>query len=182
MKKLLIALSLTLACVSGAAAQEVSISYGAYTQMDVVNNHKGFSDVNTAWGAVNVSLYCPVAKNFMIGPSYTYSSAFTPKGSYNVPYIGEVDLKSQVGYHVLLLNFKYNYYQNSIVKLYAHLGAGAVISHMMPKGQPSYNKGYFAGHISPIGADVNITPHVSMFGELGFGAQGLLQVGFKYQF
>ena len=39
-----------------------------------------------------------------------------------------------------MLNVKIQYYQNSIVKLYAHAGAGAVISHMMPKFGDSYNK------------------------------------------
>ena len=81
-----------------------------------------------------------------------------------------------------MLNVKIQYYQKSIVKLYSHAGAGAVISHMMPKFGDSYNKGYFAGQISPLGAEVEFYPGASVFGELGFGAQGLIQLGAKYSF
>lgn len=183
MKKTMIALAMMLGIAGGAAAQEVAISYGGYTQMDAVNNHKGFDKTNNAWGAVNVSLYLPVAKGVKVGPSYTYSSQFTPAAAYEIPGLeGTYDLKSKVGYHAIMLNVKVDYWHNSIVNLYGHAGAGAVIAHMMPKYQESYNKGYFAGQISPIGAEVSFTPHAYMFGELGFGAQGLVQVGFKYAF
>jgi hypothetical protein len=53
---------------------------------------------------------------------------------------------------------------------------------MMPKFGDSYNKGYFAGQISPLGAEVEFYPGASVFGELGFGAQGLIQLGAKYSF
>lgn len=182
MKKLLLALFVAAFGAISASAQDVYISYGAYTQMDATNCHKGFSDVNKAWGSVNIGLYIPVAKNVSVGPSYSYSSAFTPGRDYTFEGLGTYSLKSQVGYHTLMLNVKVDYYRNSIVKLYAHAGVGAVISHMMPKQGESFNKGYFAGQISPIGAEVNFMPNASVFGELGFGAQGLIQVGAKYSF
>lgn len=182
MKKTIIALAMMLGVAVGAAAQELTFSYGGYTQMDAVNNHKGFQETNNAWGAVNLSLYIPVAKGVKVGPSYTYSSQFTPKSAYEIPDLGTFDLKSEVGYHAMMLNVKVDYWHNNIVNLYGHAGAGIVIAHMMPKYQDSYNKGYFAGQISPIGAEVSLAPHAFMFGELGFGAQGLVQVGFKYAF
>lgn len=185
MKKILLALMVLVTASIAAGAQEVAISYGAYTQMDAMNCHRGFSDVNTAWGSVNISLYIPVAKGIKIGPSYSYSSAFTPAADYVIddfPELGVYSLKSKVGYHTLMLNCKADYYKNSIVKLYGHAGVGAVISHMMPKGKSSYNKGYFAFQINPIGAEVEFLPGAAIFGELGFGAQGLIQVGAKYAF
>lgn len=182
MKKFLLALILATAAAVGASAQEVYIGYGAYTQMDAVNCHKGFSDVNSAWGSLNIGLYIPVTRNVSVGPSYSYSSAYTPGKDYYFEGLGTYNLKSKVGYHTLMLNVKVDYYRNSVVKLYAHAGVGAVISHMMPKRGDSYNKGYFAGQISPIGAEVNFLPNASIFGELGFGAQGLVQVGAKYAF
>ena len=36
------------------------MSYGAYTQMDAINCHKGFDKVNNAWGGINIGLYIPV--------------------------------------------------------------------------------------------------------------------------
>lgn len=183
MKKMMLALAMMLGVAAGAAAQEVAVSYGAYTQMDAVNNHKGFNKVNNAWGSVNFSLYLPVAKGVKVGPSYSYSSQFTPKSAYEIPGLeGVYNLKSKVAYHSILLNVKVDYWHNSIVNLYGHAGAGVVIAHMMPKYQESYNKGYFAGQISPIGAEVSFMPGAYIFGELGFGAQGLVQVGFKYSF
>lgn len=182
MKKLILSLLVAAAAAIGASAQEVAVSYGAYTQMDAMNCHKGFHKVNSAWGSVNFSLYLPVAKGVKIGPSYSYSSAFTPAGQYELPGLGTYSLKSKVGYHTLLLNVKVDYWRNSIVKLYAHAGFGAVISHMMPKYQESYNKGYFAFHVAPVCAEVSFLPNAAIFGELGFGAQGLVQVGAKYSF
>lgn len=185
MKKILLALMVLATTAVAANAQEVAISYGAYTQMDAMNCHKGFPKVNTAWGGVNFSLYIPVAKGIKVGPSYSYSSAYTPASEYEIsgyPELGVYSLKSKVGYHTLMLNCKVDYYQNSVVKLYGHAGVGAVISHMMPKGGDSYNKGYFAFQVNPIGAEVEFMPNASIFGELGFGAQGLIQVGAKYAF
>ena len=87
---------------------------------------------------------------------------------------------SSIAYHAILLNVKYDYYRNSIVRMYAHGGLGAVISHLMPKHDDAYNKSYFAYQIVPVGAEVGISRGAAIFGELGFGAQGLLQVGFKF--
>lgn len=50
----------------------------------------------------------------------------------------------------------------------------------MSDGDYKKNKAYFAMQASPLGAEVNITRGLSMYGELGFGAQGLLQVGLRY--
>ena len=188
MKKILIALALTSGLAAAASAQEITVSYGAYTQMDAINCHKGMSDVKNAWGALNLGLYIPVSKGISIGPSYSYSSARTKSFSLPVYEYGRSQLygtqsfHNSVGYHAIMLNVKIDYYQNSIVKLYGHAGAGAVISHMMPEFGDSYNKGYFAGQISPVCAEVGLMPHLAIFGELGFGAQGLVQVGAKYQF
>lgn len=78
-----------------------------------------------------------------------------------------------------MLNGRYDYYRNSIVTMYAHLGVGAVISHMQPYEDDSYNKGYFGYQVSPVGAEVGLSNAFAIYGELGFGVQGLLQVGFK---
>lgn len=182
MKKLILGLALALGIAVGTSAQEVAFSYGAYTQMDAINCHKGFDKVNTAWGSLNVSLYIPVAKGVKIGPSYSYSSAYTPAATYDFGGLGDYSLKSKVCYHTILLNVKVQYYSSSIFNLYGHAGVGAVISNMRPKFGEQFNKGYFAGQISPLCAEVEFLPGASIFGELGFGAQGLIQVGAKYSF
>lgn len=183
MKKILMAMAVALGFgASAISAQEVTVSYGAYTQMDATNCHKGMSNIESAWGSINLGLYIPVAKGVYVGPSYSFSSARSKSFSGDAFGYEGYDFHNTVSYHSILLNAKVNYYHNSIVTLYGHVGVGAVISHMQPKFGDSWNKGYFAGQISPVGATVNLIPHLDMFGELGFGAQGLVQVGAKYTF
>lgn len=171
MKKYLFTLIAFLGIAVGAQAQkaEIFFSYGGYTQMDACDMHDGWHSVNTAWGAVNAGVSFNVAPKFWIGPSYTFSSCTTKGGPDH----------SSIAYHAIMLNGRYDYYRNSIVTLYAHLGLGAEISHLMPKWSDSYNKAYFAFQASPLGAQVGISRNFTLFGELGFGAQGLVQVGFR---
>lgn len=171
MKKLFIAMMLVLAAVATAGAQKMNLyaSYGGYTLMDAGGYKDGVKHVDNAWGALNVGFNVQVLPRFQIGPSYTFSST-SQKG-------GGVDLY----YHVIMFNARYDYFRTSFVRLYAHLGIGADITHVSA-GDYTHNKGYFAFQFSPLGADVDLTRHFTMFGELGFGAQGLLQVGVRYNF
>ncbi|MBO4945816.1 MAG: outer membrane beta-barrel protein [Muribaculaceae bacterium] len=170
MKKILFALVAAIGIGAGVAQAQapaqLSISYGGYTQMDATDCHDGWHHVNNAWGALNAGVNFRVAPSFWIGPSYTFSST-DRKG----PDSGKI------AYHAIMLNGRYDYYRNRIVKMYAHLGMGVVISHMQPYKADSYNKTYCAYQIVPVGAEVGISRSFSIFGELGFGAQGLLQVG-----
>lgn len=171
MKKILLALVAAIGLAFGAQAQkmELQLGYGGYTQMDAMDMHDGWSGVNNAWGGATFGVNFRVTPKLWIGPSYTFSST-TTKGGKN---------HSNIAYHVIMLNARYTYYRNSIVDVYAHLGLGADISHMQPRGGDSYNKGYCAFQISPLGAQVSLTRGLSMFGEVGFGAQGLVQVGLR---
>ncbi len=171
MKKYLLAIFAMVGIVSMANAQktELTLSYGGYTQMDATDCHDGGKDVNNAWGAINVGANFNVAPNFWIGPSYTFSSTTRKHHSDNKFY-----------YHAIMLNGRYNYWRNSIVTLYGKVGLGAIITHQTWP-EDSRNTSYFAYQFTPVGAQVGISRSVSLFGELGFGAQGLLQVGFKFR-
>lgn len=173
MKRLLLVLVAVFAISAGASAQKmnVSVSYGGYTLMDAADYHDGWHHVNNAWGALNIGFNVNVLPKVWIGPSYTFSSTST-KGSES----------SKIAYHAIMFNGRYDYYRNRIVTLYGHLGIGAEISHLQPRGGDAYNKGYFAFQLSPVGADVQLSRSFTMFGELGFGAQGLLQVGGRINF
>lgn len=162
---------LAAAGVMNAQKHELTLSYGAYTQMDASDMHDGWHHVNSAWGALNVGLNFQVAPKIWIGPSYTFSST-TTKGADH----------SNIAYHAIMLNGRYHYYRNSIVTLYAKLGLGVEISHLQPRDDDSYNKAYCAFQIVPVGAEVGLSRDIAMFGEVGFGAQGLLQVGMKVKF
>ncbi len=170
-------LFLALAVVAGlfttqkADAQKVDImaSYGGYTQMDCTDMHDGWHGVNNGWGALNVGVDFHITPKIAIGPSYTFSST-TTKGDHH----------SSISYHGIMMNLRYKYWRNSIVTLYAHGGIGCVVSHMQPYHDDTYNKTYFGVQIVPIGAEVGIAKKWTMYGELGFGVQGILQIGFKY--
>ncbi len=173
LRKLALSFVLAIASVCSINAQksELTLSYGAYTQMDATDMHDGWHHVNSSWGALNVGLNFKVNSKIWIGPSYTFSST-TTKGAHH----------SNIAYHAFMVNGRYHYYRNSIVTLYAKLGLGVEFSHMQPRDDDSYNKAYCAFQIVPVGAEVGINRSISMFGELGFGAQGLLQVGMKVKF
>ncbi|MBO4955680.1 MAG: outer membrane beta-barrel protein [Muribaculaceae bacterium] len=168
MKKILITLLVCVTCAFAASAQkaELQLGYGGYTQMDATNMHGGHGKVNTAWGALTAGVNFRVMPKLWIGPSYTFSSADFKHGDLNAYY------------HVIMMNARYEYYRNSIVKLYAHFGIGADITHISDD-EFSENKGYFAFQISPLGAEVDLNRTFKLFGEAGFGAQGLIQVGFR---
>ena len=168
MKKILLVLIAVLGITAAASAQktELSFSYGGYTQMDATDMHDG-GKMNTAWGAVTAGINFKVAPKFWIGPSYTFSSSSYKHSD-----------DCNIYYHVIMMNARYEYWRNSIVTLYGHMGIGADISHMSHEGDVT-NKGYFAFHIAPLGAQVDLSRSFTMFGEVGFGAQGLLQVGVR---
>ncbi len=170
-KKLLVCL-VAAAAALGMSAQkaEITASYGAYTQMDATNMHDSWDHVNTAWGALNLGVNFRVNSKIWIGPSYTFSSTST-KGPD----------ASHIAYHAVMFNGRYQYYGNSIVKLYAKLGLGVEFSYMQPRGHDNYTKSYCAFQIVPIGAQVDLTRSVAMFGEAGFGAQGMFQFGFRFK-
>ncbi len=169
MKKILFTLAAIVALALGASAQraQLQIGYGGYTMMDACDMHDGGS-VNTAWGALTAGVNFKVAPKFSLGATYTFSSS-----SYK-----HTD-DTNIYYHVVMLNGRYDYYRNSIVTMYGKLGIGVDISHMC-WGDYSHNKAYFAMQAVPVGAEVGLSRVTSIFGELGFGAQGLLQVGFRF--
>jgi len=172
MKKYLLILATVIAATFATKAQktELYVGYGGYTQMDATDMHDDWGGVNNAWGAVTVGVNFKLAPKLWVGPSYTISSTTTKGGPEH----------SSILYNVVMLNGRYQYWNNSIVKLYGHLGLGVEISHMMPKHFDSYNKTYFAYQITPLGAEAKIANNISLYGELGFGAQGLLQVGCRF--
>lgn len=170
MKRILIALLAIIGLAAGAQAQRANLyfGYGGYTQMDACDMHDGGGKVNTAWGAVTAGVNFQVAPRFQLGPSYTFSSSSFKHHD------------TDIYYHVIMLNGRYDYYRNRTVTLYAHLGVGVDISHLT-NDDWCENKAYFAVQATPLGAEAAIARNVAFFGELGFGAQGLLQVGFRFK-
>ncbi len=169
MKIILLIMCAVLGMAFGAQAQraQFQIGYGGYTQMDASDMHPG-GDVDNAWGALTAGVNFKVLPSFYLGATYTFSSA---------SYKHHDDARAY--YHVIMLNGRYDYYRNRIVTLYGHLGLGVDITHAASDDY-SKDKTYFAFQASPLGAEVGLSRSASIFGELGYGAQGLLQVGFRF--
>ncbi len=173
MKRFLFSLLVVLGISGIASARgfQIQAGYGGYSQMDATKMSDGVK-TKTSWGTVTGGFTYRVVPKFRLGATYTFSST-TSKNS-----------EADVYYHVVLANGFYDFYRRGDLKLYSHLGLGFDISHITldaPRGHGSWseNKSYFAFQISPIGAEYNIGSGCNLFGELGFGAQGLLQVGVR---
>lgn len=164
--RIALALALVAGAVTTAQAQkaDLRLGYGGYTQMD--GGDYGPGKANTAWGAVTAELDFNIAPKFKLGPSYTFSSA---------------GLKHSDGnkyYHAILLNGRYQYFRNSIVRLSAHVGMGVLITHTTWHDE-SDTKGDFGFHVSPLSADFAIARNIDFFAEVGYGAMGVLQAGLR---
>lgn len=169
--KSLIGLGILAAGTLGASAAtpvDIRVGYGGFTMMDACDMHDGWSGVKNAWGAVTAEVDFKATPSIAIGPSYTFSSTTTKKFS---------GIHSNINYNAVMLNGRYTYFRNPIFTCSAHFGMGIVVSHMMPAGGKSYNSSYFGIQASPIVAEASIARGLSLFGELGFGVQGLLQIG-----
>lgn len=167
----LIALGIGTASSNAQVPAQLTLGYGGYTQMDASDMHDGWHKVNNAWGALTAGVNFRVAPKLWIGPSYTFSSTST-KGEHS----------SSLAYHAIMLNARYDYWQRRAVKVYAHVGIGAGITHLMPHDGDSYNKSYCAFQIVPVGVEYSLNRNVGIFGELGYGAQGLIQAGVHFNF
>ncbi len=148
MKKFLLVMCAVIGLAFGASAQraQLQIGYGGYTQMDASDMHD-YGAVNNAWGALTAGVNFKILPSFSLGLSYTFSST-----SYK-----HID-DANAYYHVFILNGKYDYWRNSIVRLYAHAGVGVDVTHMAA-GDWHKNKTYFAFQASPIGAGIVKSSH-----------------------
>lgn len=107
MKKYLLVLVAVIATAFASQAQraELYFGYGGYTQMDATDMHDDWDHVNNAWGAVTIGVNFNVAPKFWLGPSYSISSTTTKGGPHH----------SSILYNVVMLNGRYQYWNNRIV-------------------------------------------------------------------
>lgn len=164
--RILLVAAIAVGCATAANAQkaDLRIGYGGYTQMDGGNYAE--AKTKTAWGALTAEVDFKVAPKFRLGPSYTFSSA------------GYKHFDGTAYYHVILLNTRYEYFRNNIVKLSGHLGLGVIITHNS-SGDYSETEGHFGFHVSPLSAEFALTRGLDFFTEIGYGAMGVIQAGVR---
>ncbi len=151
---------------------EVSVSYGAVpamSQMAVYHDH--WSGMSHCWGTVNFTIDHRFAENLWMGLNYTFSTADS-EHAYDNRY-------GKVTWHGLMVNVRYEWAHNDALKLYSHVGVGALVEYYTPSWMDTYNRTHIGFQVSPIGAEYDITRHVGIFAEVGYGVQGIVKAGIR---
>lgn len=81
-----------------------------------------------------------------------------------------------------MTNVRYHWCNRGPVSLYSHAGVGVLVEYFSPSWEESYNRTTFAFQVSPLGIEFNILPGMGLFGEVGYGVQGIAKVGFRLGF
>lgn len=177
MKRLLLTIMIALAAVATVSARdtEVSVSYGASPAMShipVFHNH--WDGMSNTWGAVNFTIDHRFAEKLWIGLSYTFSTADSEhawEGRYG-----------KVTWHGLLVNVRYEWYTRPSMRLYSHVGVGALVEYYSPSWEDSYNHTNMGFQVSPIGIEADLCKNIAVFAELGYGVQGVGKAGIRIGF
>lgn len=151
---------------------EISVGYGAESAMEHIpaySNH--WNGMNHSWGTFSFTIDHRFAPKLWIGMGYTISSASADNVWHG--YGGDVT------WHGLLVNTRYEWLSRGSLTLYSHLGIGVLIAYMSPQWEPGYNSTRIAFQASPIGAQYDVTPHLGLFAEAGYGIQGVVKVGVR---
>ena len=168
------AIAMMALCIGALSARdtEVSASYGAEAAMEhmpVYSDH--WHGMNHAWGTFSFTIDHRFAQRLWVGLSYTLSTARTDHA--------RMDRGGNVTWHGLLVNARYEWYTRKSLTLYSHAGIGVLVSYMNPGWEPAYNQTHLGFQASPIGAQWDVSRHVGLFAEAGYGIQGIVKVGVR---
>lgn len=153
---------------------EVSVSYGVAPAMRSLGAyHHGWHALDN-WGAVNATFDHSFAPNLWAGLSYTYSSSQSDQAWDN--------RYGKIVYHGLMANVRYHWWNRGPVSLYSHVGLGVLVQYFTPSWEDSYNRTSMAFQVSPVGLEFNPLPSLGLFGEVGYGTQGIAKVGIRLGF
>lgn len=150
------------------------VSYGSLPAMRFIPAYHNHWERMNPWGDVAISIDHRFAKGFWMGFSYTVSSASSNK----VDSAGD----GSITWHSLMLHARYEYWRSGRWKLYSSIGVGVLISYIQPEDVPTFNRTQFAFQVSPVGASFRVLNNLDLFGEAGFGVQGITRLGFRIDF
>lgn len=176
MKKIALLLIFAMGAAFSSLARdtELSVSYGASPAMNHLGAYRNDWNGLDGWGALNLTIDHRFAPALWIGLNYTYSSADSDHawdGRYG-----------KVVWHGVMVNVRYEWYQRAGLKLYSHVGIGALVEYYCPSWKPDYNHTNMAFQLSPVGVEYDVIPAVGLFAEAGYGCQGVAKVGIRVGF
>ena len=206
----ILSLLLTLiSCLAVSAQNEIYVGYGAfpighkfsptvsqyapelsssYPSKDFWWGHK-YQDMK-ATSSVSVMYFRQIINRFSVGLSYTYFKN-KPDDFVSFNSLGEPSVHN----HTVLALVKYKWLHSGRFSLYSRGGMGARFAKATFAGDDSYiakeehspiikddSSASFAWQVSPIGAEFEILPFLSVFAEAGIGTQGCVLAGLKTSF
>lgn len=206
----ILSLLLTLiSCLAVSAQNEIYVGYGAfpighkfsptvsqyapelsssYPSKDFWWEHK-YQDMK-ATSSVSVMYFRQIINRFSVGLSYTYFKN-KPDDFVSFNSLGEPSVHN----HTVLALVKYKWLHSGRFSLYSRGGMGARFAKATFAGDDSYiakeehspiikddSSASFAWQVSPIGAEFEILPFLSVFAEAGIGTQGCVLAGLKTSF
>ncbi len=167
---------------------EVRAGYGLASAQEIVD---GLADMTTSLGSLGTARS---STDLSYGPILVGVNYFPmPKLSVGLQYSNTKmnnDITLESGgmsnyenlYHVIMARSDY-YYSTGFVQVYSGLGAGVSFSKSSPTKQTTGSESKstdFAYQVNAIGARVGRT--IGVFGELGFGYNGVLNLGISAKF
>lgn len=177
MKRFVMTLLAGVCCVAMTWARdtEVSASYGAAPAMcHIASMHNHWDGMDNCWGTVNFTIDHRFLPHLWVGMGYTFSTADSDTASEG--------RYGKVTWHGLMVNARYEWLSRPKMRLYSHVGVGALVAYYSPSWEDSYNSNRFAFQVMPIGIEADVCRNVGVFAELGYGIQGVGKAGIRVGF
>ncbi len=186
-KKCMAVMASALMMVSANAQElknELSVSWGEATNIELsellllgITDAVLGEDPNPHYtGAFTLQYFRNVSPKLWVGGNFTYEHSWARTKNAQ----GQSELDHSFHYFTLMPAVKYKWVNTSVVGLYSKLGVGITYGHLSSDGD-SNDGVVFNYQVTPIGFEIGNT-RVRAFSELGWGAQGIIQVGARYNF
>lgn len=194
MKKTALFLSLLFLLSLNMYAQEkkhfVTAGYGFVSSNSVVDDYTKIlalslteeprADVFST-GVTYISYKYNVADRMMLGAVYAFERKTADLYNVNDVRVGGYEKN----YHLLALEYRYNYIEGKNITLYGDAGLGVMMQNEFytPEGEVQYERSdsWYAGYqLTPLGIKAGNT--VGVYAELGFGYKGVFNFGFFLHF
>ncbi|MDE6176660.1 MAG: hypothetical protein K2F71_03875 [Paramuribaculum sp.] len=177
MKRLISIFLIIIAMANAARAggkTEFSVGYGGLPAMRFIPGYYNHWNKMNPWGAVVISLEHEFFPDLWLGFSYTISSASSN------------DVSNMRGgaivWHSMMATARYGYFTRGRVMLYASAGVGSLSAFIQPDWAENYNRTMIGFQINPVGVALRLLDNLDIFGEAGFGVQGIARSGLRIDF
>ena len=168
-------------------SNQVTIGYGFASANQWLNDYQNIASVGNLyegsnyWGAMNLGYTYRHSDLITFGLNYTYTGLRRNIVSESGAFVGD----NRIDIHVIMPEFKCDWYKKGMITLYSRAAVGVSIANvedefMGDKKSISDTAVSFAFQASPIGIEIGNT--FAFYAEAGFGYNGIIVAGFRYSF